>query len=398
MTRFWMSRRAPSLSLRLIWIIFSICISAEGSASDSKTISKPDDSTSVSDNLAHTGPQTIQSSVRFGVKGESTLDRAGGVRPARSPTTRRQQPRPSGRFFTQTALPLAVPAGPNIPIEPSDTTCTAWAQSPLPAALELFVRLLSPSGTQLNAQMFTTWGYDIQAELTTPVNFTGTYRCEASFWFNNEFIGTSSNQFNVNILLFTISIETYIPEAFLLSPGLNYIYDGGTKTFQYADLLGPRATRDLLYNGPHNSTGLTIEWDTVTSAGPGGVTQEAFDDWVWGHPMKLRLAHAPTSSMRCNAQKVNADVGSLYCTGDISNPLWDWGPLNSIGYEFTITLNLNGSSPFYTVIGNHDGFPNYRITLDGREIYFYDHGSQTVLSLGWPWEQHASTLGPINYD
>lgn len=53
-----------------------------------------------------------------------------------------------------------------------------------------------------------------------------------------------------------------------------------------------------------------------------------------------------------------------------SNPLIALAP--PINADITIGLRKNGSAIQYQVSGDHDGFPNYRLMLNGAEIYAHD--------------------------
>lgn len=45
----------------------------------------------------------------------------------------------------------------------------------------------------------------------------------------------------------------------------------------------------------------------------------------------------------------------------------------NINYDFTIQVGSNGSAKLLS--GCHDGYPAYKITIDGRELYRFEHES-----------------------
>jgi hypothetical protein len=84
---------------------------------------------------------------------------------------------------------------------------------------------------------------------------------------------------------------------------------------------------------------------------------------------------------------------TIRLTGSVANPLV---PSPTIDYQIDVSIDF--SDPLnlrYTVVGDHDGFPNYELYLNEQHIHGYAHDTETPLSLVWPMEKHFQREGTV---
>lgn len=62
--------------------------------------------------------------------------------------------------------------------------------------------------------------------------------------------------------------------------------------------------------------------------------------------------------------------GSFHVTGETASGV---RVMPNINYDFTVEVSTNGSARL--IYGCHDGYPAYKITVDGRELYKFEHES-----------------------
>lgn len=90
------------------------------------------------------------------------------------------------------------------------------------------------------------------------------------------------------------------------------------------------------------------------------------------------------------------DIAKVKCIVSAGNPLMPLAP--NIDYEFTLEINYsNTSSPQYSLIGTHDGYPAYEVYLNNKRIYQHDPGgTKTPWSLWGDSDESMNESGAIN--
>jgi hypothetical protein len=122
---------------------------------------------------------------------------------------------------------------------------------------------------------------------------------------------------------------------------------------------------------PQNSVGQTRSY--ASDALDDGTINAADND---GTLNDCHLLHqtglASTGAMQIMVTRTGAHEVRVRMFGGADNPLVAGSC--SIDWDLTLTINTAGSTPQYTLVGTHDGFPAYEVYVNGRSIYTFDPG------------------------
>jgi hypothetical protein len=168
--------------------------------------------------------------------------------------------------------------------------------------------------------------------------------------------------------------------------GFGDAFSGGMKC-------NPKPTIDLDKSGAASMTVEALAWsitksyaDTDASSMPGKPT------WY----CSLRSGATPKASKALERKPDNLEVkfaqksGATHAVQFIvagANPLLTVAP--TIDAVITVGLRKAGGGIEYAVKGDHDGFPNYTLTIDGRTVYAWDcvEKGESPLALAAPMDQ-----------
>lgn len=302
-------------------------------------------------------------------------------------------------------------APPETPIEATPASCVGYLESNLPSMMSITVWLKGPDGNYVDSETGAGWGYRVTVPLNTEIYKTGKYTCEATFWWNGDYLGNDQWDFHVNLRAVEFFLDAFIPADNVDHPfRSDRVYEGDDRPYwftrfgnfrtrQSLRIIGPAATIYLVDDGPWGETGPSAVYETSSSIGSDGrLTAEARSDWTQGSPLKVDWGQASPNGLDCSVTKESRMVMNISCQGNSANPLvWSWGDwAASITYSFNIKLTFSGDqNVYYEVTGDHDGFPAYGIWAGDQLIYSYHHGSQTPWSLGPPMEMTAYRSGVL---
>lgn len=158
----------------------------------------------------------------------------------------------------------------------------------------------------------------------------------------------------------------------------------------------PKATVDLDKTGAASMTVTALTWSLTRSyADTDALPVPGKPDWY----RTLRAGAQPKAGKALERTPDNLDVKFAGVAGashgvefivDGANPLLAIAsPINA---EITVGLRKGAHGIEYTVEGDHDGFPDYTLTINGRTVYSWDcvARGQSPLSLAVPMDQAVS--------
>jgi hypothetical protein len=131
-----------------------------------------------------------------------------------------------------------------------------------------------------------------------------------------------------------------------------------------------------------------------------GKIDAADDDGVLGD---CKLLHAEgtasTSDMHIDVTRIDEKKVQVHLHGGAGNPLVFGAP--DIDWDFSLEIDVSGSSPTWTLTGDHDGFPAYEIYINGKTIYTYSPGTppfgfNDLRALFPPLDVSVSKSGTLN--
>jgi hypothetical protein len=206
----------------------------------------------------------------------------------------------------------------------------------------------------------------------------------------------------------TVKMAAFIPYPWVPNPtDSTTIFEGDNRSFGYAnvgsrmttliDVYNPAVNDGDILGGPWHEADLTTEYDTETSVPypPGTyISSAAYNDWVWGYPMKTRWGFGDTSANSCSVQRLGPGLGfsrhSLHCVGSASNPLLLIDA--AIDWDLTFTFKYGFNQVEYQVEGCTDGFPAYEAYANGIPL-FQESDNGNFLSLFPPCDRNIQTSG-----
>ena len=99
---------------------------------------------------------------------------------------------------------------------------------------------------------------------------------------------------------------------------------------------------------------------------------------------------APKTGVTAHSVRAG-NVVTVHIVGSVPNPLVLLLP--NIDYEFEFSIDFEDqNNPRFLLTGAHDGFPNYEVYVNERQVYGYVHGDQWPISLFPPMEW---IVGPV---
>lgn len=171
--------------------------------------------------------------------------------------------------------------------------------------------------------------------------------------------------------LVTIQLTIGIPSEIVLYQVLGFgdAFSGGTKC-------KPQATVDLDKSGAASVSVGTLAWSATSSyADTDALSMSGKPAWY----RSLRPGAIPKASKALERKPDNLEVkftqlpGATHAVQFIvagANPLLT--PAPSIDAVITVGLRMAGAAIEYAVKGGHDGFPDYTLTINGRNVYRWD--------------------------
>jgi hypothetical protein len=213
----------------------------------------------------------------------------------------------------------------------------------------------------------------------------------------------------------TLKIAAFIPEEFHVAPwsteesvrlvggdARGFQYTGGeSRITQIIEVLNPAVNDDTVLSGPHNHSGLSMEYEFDTSLDPGEplrLSQAAKDDWVLGPPMKIIWGYASVDEVSCDApQRLSQQYGFftssllVHCSASARYPFFPLSP--DIDWDYTVRLTFTNNGFDYVVSGCHDNFPSQELYLNGHAVVNDPHESE--LSIFPPCESFPTKTGSV---
>ncbi|MDN8616291.1 hypothetical protein [Variovorax ginsengisoli] len=190
----------------------------------------------------------------------------------------------------------------------------------------------------------------------------------------------------------TIELSIGIPSAVVLYSLLGYggAFNGGTKC-------NPKPTVDLDKAGSVSMTVPALTWSTTKRYDEAdAIVVAGKPDWYRslrsGAPEResQQLVRAPENLDVQFSQIADATHAVKFVVNG-PNPLLSLAP--GINAEIVVGLRKTATAIEYIVKGDHDGFPNYTLLLNGKTVYAWncvDNG-ETPLALRPPMDQSVDT-------
>jgi len=192
---------------------------------------------------------------------------------------------------------------------------------------------------------------------------------------------------------FDISFSSFIPSDHVTGPpqsrcgfppinqlsfeGDNRGFDPAATSFRTRQVVSVAADEAVDADGLIDGTDQNLVGTTRSYAPDAladGVIDASDDDGVLGDCTLLHdEGTASTSDMHIDVMRIDPDRVQVHLHGGAGNPLVFGAP--DIDWDFTIEIDVSGSSPTWTLTGSHDGFPAYEIYINGQTIYTYSPGS-----------------------
>jgi len=191
----------------------------------------------------------------------------------------------------------------------------------------------------------------------------------------------------------TVKLTVFIPSDAVTYSVLGYggTFNGGVKC-------APEPKIDLDVSGPGSLVFPTPSW---------GTTREYLDSDSlpvsgkpdWYRALKAGAAVQAEERLERTTDNLNATFAppagathGVFFKVVGANPLLTLAP--AIDAEITVGLRKRGSAVEYMVAGEHDGFPSYVLTLNGKEVYNHDcvAKGETPSALK-PWMDISANIG-----
>jgi hypothetical protein len=149
------------------------------------------------------------------------------------------------------------------------------------------------------------------------------------------------------------------------------------------------------------SVGETTQYHKASSLDASGnlTTAALADTSLADNHLKIAKDTAPKSSVWIEngwPKWLGDKTIEIKCRSEAINPLVSGAP--AISYTFTITIDKsNPTSPTYSLVGDHDGFPAYEIYINGKRVHEHDPlaTGEGLGSLGPPAEHPVNKSGPL---
>ena len=191
--------------------------------------------------------------------------------------------------------------------------------------------------------------------------------------------------------LATIQLTIGIPGEIVLYQlaGFGDAFSGGMKC-------NPKPTIDLDKSGAASMTVPALAWSMTRSyADTDALPMQGKPTWF----RALRSAAVPKASRALEREPDNLDVkfaqmaGASHAVEFIvagANPLLAVAP--TIDAVITVGLRKAGGGIEYAVKGDHDGFPDYALTINGKTVYAWNcvAKGEGPLALAAPMEQSVN--------
>lgn len=171
--------------------------------------------------------------------------------------------------------------------------------------------------------------------------------------------------------LVTIQLTIGIPSEIVLYQfaGFGDAFSGGMKC-------SPKPTIDLDKSGAGAMTLPALEWSVTRSyADSDALPAPGKPDWY----RSLRAGAQPKASKALDRKPENLDVKFAQMSGAThaveftvagANPLLTVAP--TIDAVISVGLRKAAGGIEYAVKGNHDGFPNYTLAINGKAVHAWD--------------------------
>lgn len=182
----------------------------------------------------------------------------------------------------------------------------------------------------------------------------------------------------------SIKLTVGIPSAvvFFQFAGIGGAYNGGVKC-------SPNAIIDLDKAGSSSLSVAVLAWEkTYSYANADALVVAGKPDWY----RTLRAGAAPTGTATLELKPSNLNIEYAQLSGAThaikftvvgANPLLAVAP--AIDAEITVGLRKSTGGIQFSVQGDHDGFPNYTLQINGNTVYAWD-----CVAVG----EDPSALGP----
>lgn len=198
----------------------------------------------------------------------------------------------------------------------------------------------------------------------------------------------------------SITVNVFIPEQWVDHPNVlaGTVFEGDNRSWSRAGSsrihqevrlsLNPNSFRNL------PKIGTTREYHKASSLDSSqNITIAARNDTSLNDGLlKVGEATASMSSVTATRQQ-SGNVVTVHLVGSVGNPL-----VTSPTIDYEISFSVDFSDPAnlqFTLIGDHDGFPNYEVYVNTEHIHGYAHGSETPFSLIHPMEKHFEQTGRV---
>lgn len=222
----------------------------------------------------------------------------------------------------------------------------------------------------------------------------------ASGTFEPSIFGSPQSNLSVREIEVSITVNSFIPEQWVDHPNIfaGTIFEGDNRSWsrnghsrihQEVFLsLNPNSFRNL------PRIGTTREFHKASSLDAGqNITPAARNDTILNDGyLKVGEATASMSGVTATRQQ-SGNVVTVHLIGSVGNPL-----TTSPNIDYDISFAVDFSDPAnlqFTLIGDHDGFPNYEVYVNTEHIHGYAHGSETPFSLIDPLEKHFEKTGRV---
>jgi hypothetical protein len=140
--------------------------------------------------------------------------------------------------------------------------------------------------------------------------------------------------------------------------------------------------------------GTTREYHKASSLDSiGNITPAARSDTTLNDGyLKVGEGTASASGVTATRQQ-SGNVVTVHLIGAVGNPLTD-SP--NIDYEVRFSVDFSDPANLqFTMIGDHDAFPNYEVYVNSEHVHGYEHGAETPFALfGFP-HKHFETPGRV---
>lgn len=190
----------------------------------------------------------------------------------------------------------------------------------------------------------------------------------------------------------SIKLSVGIPSevVFFQVIGIGGAYNGGIKC-------NPNPTVDLDKTGGSSMTVPPLVWGATRSyADADALLVAGKPDWY----RSLRAGAIPTGSATLERKPDNLNVEFTQFDGAThavkftvvgANPLLAGAP--AIDAEITVGLRRSAGGIQYAVKGEHDGFPNYTLQINGKTVYAWDcvAAGEDPSALGPPMDQKVNS-------